>query len=963
MRGLNSKINEFYVNCSAAEADIILLTETWLHDNVASSEIFQNNFDVFRCDRKTGIGGGVLAAFKNSLNVQPLNLLSPVPKIELLALKTSIWNSTNTIFVVLYIPPSTYINEYIQLLEYLDSAIDFSNPVVIIGDFNIPELFECTATNLRTNLFNIYSHFMSLHNLKQHNSIVNLNNRILDLIITTKDITTEITKCDFPLVPEDKHHPSLTINLHLKVQLNTSFPKLNDIFKFNFRKANLEGLYSATIETDWSSVLNTDDVETACTHLYDIIYDLFNIYVPKLSSNCKNATTYPPWFNSFIISKIKEKNKLWNLYRKSGLCQYLDRTKILRRELQREIRQAYKQFITTTENSIQQDPKKFWSFMNQKRKTSSIPGRMVINDNVVTDPQTIVNAFAVQFASAFYNDSDNLCDNMCCDIRKSCAYCGNCCCSSLKCDTSICDNLFLNSFVIHDCDILTAGKKIKANCVCGPDDIPAFFVVDCLQFILKPLCHLYNLMLKTSMYPNCWKVSRVFPVFKAGDKSNISNYRPIALLCNFAKIFECILSNVIYAHVISRIVSEQHGFVKGRSTATNLCEFTQFISFALDHRLQVDVLYTDLTKAFDRVDHCILLNKLKAMGLCDNLLFLIKSLLFNRTQFVEFSGFRSHSFVVKSGVTQGSNLGPLLFIIFFNNVLRDIGCKAFIYADDLKIAGVIETYQDCISLQESLDKITSWCMSNKLQLNTQKCKKITFTRKNSNFNFYYNINGRILENCNEIRDLGVILDTTLSYIPHILNITNSALKTLGFICRNSKDFKNIQCIKQLYYSLVRTKLEYCCIIWTPCHQTYINLIENVNRKFCKYLYFKMFNCYPIRHCDHNSLISVVNENLLGARRNVACLIFLQNLINGKLSSSALLQEIKFSVPRLQSRNPNIFYYNIPSTFHHLNCSLTTCFRLYNNCMSDESIDIFYNNFNSIIFKRKLLSRYCINHII
>ncbi|XP_063915734.1 uncharacterized protein LOC135131813 [Zophobas morio] len=535
-----------------------------------------------------------------------LNLISPVPEIDLIGIKVQ-GNSTFT-FVVIYIPPALHVDAYTQIFEYIESAIDFSNPVVIVGDFNIPELVDCASGRNSSHIFNIYSHFISMNNLKQHNSVLNSNNRILDIVLTTDEVSAEVTNSNFPLVREDAHHPCLDINLFIKDQSSNPFPRTSNTVKFNFRKADLVRLYNAFIETDWSEVLDTVDVETACSTFYDINHKLLNVYVPKCSSSAK--TYYPPWFTKTIISSIKEKHRLWNLYRKSKLLTYLDRIRILKCDIRRNIRQAYKVFISEAENSLHNDPKKFWSFVNKRRKTTCVPSCMTAGDGVIiSNPQDIVNAFASQFASVYTNDNHKPCVASSCN-KINCEYCGSCRCSLVSdnpiCDNSICDNsvcdnnLIFNLPVINDCDILKAAKKIKPNFVCGPDDIPAFLVIDCLQYLLKPLCHIYNLILKSSIYPQMWKVSRVFPVFKAGDKANIVNYRPIALISNYAKLFECIMSDFLYTHCISTIALEQHGFIKGRSTLTNLCEFTEYVSLALDNRFQVDAIYTDLSKAFDR---------------------------------------------------------------------------------------------------------------------------------------------------------------------------------------------------------------------------------------------------------------------------------------------------------------------------------------------------------------------------
>ena len=578
---------------------------------------------------------------------------------------------------------------------------------------------------------------------------------------------------------------------------------------------------------------------------------------------------------------------------------------------------------------------------------------MISDGNTFTSSQDIVDAFGHLFAGVFSSSDNHICGQYCDNIR--CEFCDKKCCPSLQLKSSCESSSVLHPFKINESDVVKAVKRIKSNNIAGPDRVPAFIVSDCISCFVVPLLHIFNLIIKTSVYPSSWLISRVCPVFKNGDKFDINNYRPIAILSNFAKLFESILSNVIYAHVVNLISNDQHGFIKGKSTSTNLFEFTQLVSQALDNRLQVDVIYTDLTKAFDKVHHCILLKKLQRFGFCASLVSLLKAMVMNRFQYVEYNGYKSREFSCNSGVAQGSNLGPLLFIIFFNDISEYINSKFFVYADDLKLIKFINSSSDCYDLQDSIDSFVKYCSINCLVINKSKCKIMSITRKTNLINYNYNINGNVLERCNQFRDLGVIIDTKLSFVPHIEYITNSALKLLGFIIRNSSDFRNIFSIRLLFNSLVRTKLEYCSSIWSPAQQMYVTLLENVLRKYCKFLFFKMFGQYPVLHCNQNVLLNLVNERSLVSRRNVASLAFIQKIVNGSIKSEYLLNQIKIVVPRAVSRSPLTFFYNIPNTFHHYNSPMLNSFKLW-NCIQNK-IDIFHDDLSKRKVKDQLLDYY------
>jgi hypothetical protein len=254
-------------------------------------------------------------------------------------------------------------------------------------------------------------------------------------------------------------------------------------------------------------------------------------------------------------------------------------------------------------------------------------------------------------------------------------------------------------------EIVLAISKLKNNETCGPDQIPSFLIRDCRHLLAPPLKVIFNSIIKCSAFPVKCKESRITPVYKNGDRCEITNYRPIAIINNFSKIFELVLFNRIYNHVAHMTSFFQHGFQARRSTVTNLLSVTHFLQVNLDARKQIDVIYMDFSKAFDRVDHKLLLTKLDSFGFSDNLIQLIASYLSDRALFVQYRGFSSGLFQQLSGVPQGSVLGPLFFVIFSNDMTDLLDVPFQLDADDLKIYNVIETNEDCLKLQRNIDLI------------------------------------------------------------------------------------------------------------------------------------------------------------------------------------------------------------------------------------------------------------------
>jgi hypothetical protein len=507
---------------------------------------------------------------------------------------------------------------------------------------------------------------------------------------------------------------------------------------------------------------------------------------------------------------------------------------------------------------------------------------------------------------------------------------------------TVCDmGNVMHNFVIDNCDTLSAIKKLKSDFTMGPDNVPAFLVKDCASCLSEPLCRIFNLIIQQAVLPEEWKISKV-PIFKSGDRSCIENFRPVALISNFAKVFESIVAKNLQSHIRNCIHDSQHGFVQNKSTATNLCQFVQYVSTALHNKQQIDIVYTDLSKAFDVVNHRILSSKLISFGLCDNLVKLFASFLSDRKQYVECGGFQSGQYIASSGVTQGSNLGPLLFIIYFNDVLFQFKCPVFVYADDLKIVNIIHSESDCCDLQEDLNNFNTWCSINKQSINVSKCKLLRCLRIENVINFNYTLNGMLIEQATQFKDLGVIIDSKLTFVPHIQYICAHATKMLGFIIRNTNSFKSTDSLITLFNSYIRSKLEYCSIVWQPYYNVHILLLELIQRRFCKYLFYIRFGRYPERHIATNVLLDQFNLCSLDLRRKLASILFLYKLVHGRIVCTQLLNDILLRVPRLNARHPITFSIEHCRTNQHFHSPLNNMCRNYNDI--SYAADIFLTNY-------------------
>ena len=261
----------------------------------------------------------------------------------------------------------------------------------------------------------------------------------------------------------------------------------------------------------------------------------------------------------------------------------------------------------------------------------------------------------------------------------------------------------------------------------------------------------------------------------------------------------------------------------------------------------------------------------------------------------------------------GDPLTRLLFVIFINDLLELLNCKVLAYADDIKLYSSINNINDVKIFQTNFDKLVNYCSNVKLVLNTEKCFYMTFTRKVNPVHSTYTINGQHLKKRQNAKDLGITFDSQLSFWQHVNNISLASFKMLGFIYRTAKDFTDPILMKILYFAFIRSKLEYGSIIWYPYYASHSLVLEKIQRRFLKYLCFKIDGNYPERGVDYNSLLSRHQILSLSNRRDIHSARFLWKLIHGKIDCLQLLSSVDFYVPRIASRHASTFLPPRPRT--------------------------------------------------
>ena len=291
--------------------------------------------------------------------------------------------------------------------------------------------------------------------------------------------------------------------------------------------------------------------------------------------------------------------------------------------------------------------------------------------------------------------------------------------------------------------------------------------------IAPSLTMLLNKSLRLGIFPGDWKLANMVPIFKKGKRDFVENYRPVSLLPVISKVLErCVLAG-LRDHISHLIIREQHGFLAGRSCVTQLTSVLHYIGGKLDAGKQIDIIYLDMSKEFDKVDHTELLVRLHQYGITDKLHDWFRSYLQGRKQ------------QVTSGVPQGSLLGPILFVLFVDDLPNTVKTSRVACYADTKIFKSIDSFTDCNALQTDLNDLISWPESFGLIFNQSKCKYQCITRKKSPVQPTYIINETPLESCDTEKDLGVWVSSNLTSDKHVTEQCAKANKLLGFVSRAS----------------------------------------------------------------------------------------------------------------------------------------------------------------------------------
>ena len=611
---------------------------------------------------------------------------------------------------------------------------------------------------------------------------------------------------------------------------------MNKYITFRDKSAkHMQDFKSALENTNWglSDINDSDEMYNSFLNKYVSIY---NACFPLKRVKARKCVIEKPWLTRSLLKSIKRKNIL---YKQSLQKPSTDRElkyKKYKNKLTQSLRLAKRLYYETKLEECKSNMKSTWRILNEvinrKKMNTSKSVTFSQNNQNISDPLEIAN----NFCEYFTNIGPNLASRIPNSTRSFQSYLhGN-----------FSNSLFLYPSTEHEIFEICSG--FRSGTAAGLDNVTMNVIKETASLICSPLVHIFNLSLSSGSVPDQMKCARVIPLFKSGLTSLFTNYRPVSVLPAFSKILEKLVYNrlIKYLEKYDILSSNQYGFRKNHSTFHALVHLYDKISAAIDSKQIVLGLFIDLSKAFDTVNHEILLRKLEFYGIRGLALEWFRSYLSGRLQQVQYNGQTSLPKVIRCGVPQGSILGPLLFLIYINDLCQVSNILDMIlFADDTNI---FYSHKDPNFLNTvvntELDKLSSWFQANRLSINVKKSNFVIFksaqNRQNLDFSFF--IDNNQIDRVEEVVFLGVILDQSLNWKSHIHNVARKISKSLGIIYKASFCL-NEASLRTLYFSLVYPYLCYCVGVWGSTYPSNLKRVVTVQKRAIRIISKSKFDAH------------------------------------------------------------------------------------------------------------------------
>lgn len=721
-QSLNNKMDEFRRLFVSSGVDIICVSETWFHSDILDDVYNIPGYKLFRADRK-GHAGGACIYVRHGITCKIKIKSGYDSPSEYIFLELIMKSSLKILVGCVYRPNKNI--DIANLLSDLQNESMPYNDIIVVGDFNCNLLMESFVPD----------HFRMLDlypvNTTLPTHFHTTTNSLIDIIFTNQ--LQKILLYDQLSAPVFSKHDLLFMAYNVEVATFEETITFRD-----FKRLNYDLLYRQLCTIHWDEIYNKVNVNDQVAFFQDKCNDILNEFVPLRSIVPKNKEK--PWFSYKIKQLIHRRDCVYKRWKKYKTPEIHSQFKSLRQEVTKSIQKAkFSYFKNKFSTAV--DSRSKWKQIRE----IGIGQKQQSLKNIDIDVEDLNKKFV---CSNSINNNENVYLNL--SVARN-------------------DNEF--SFRCTDRDeILSIFKEIKSNAV-GMDCIHPKLLRIILPILLPFITYMFNTILTKSVFPDAWKKAKIVPL----PKSN-NDFRPISILPLLSKVME----NLIYKQInqyltFNKLLTErQSGFRKNRSCVTALIDVTEELRSNMDNMRDSFLILLDHSKAFDTVNHSILLTKLeKIFNFSSPACRLINSYLSNRTQSVFHCNKFSTPLPINNGVPQGSVLGPLLFCIYINDLPEALEhCQLHIYADDVQLYMGFNS-QDCQNsirrTNYDLNRVNNWASNNKLTINPSKSKCIYISKNKQNIKYLENlkINGSTIDYVSSASNLGVIFNDRLSWSNHV----------------------------------------------------------------------------------------------------------------------------------------------------------------------------------------------------
>ena len=810
---LPKRIDEINFSMSNKFIDLIAFNETRLDANITDNMINLDGYDVVRKDRSRN-GGGVCIYLRSSINYKIRDDLVP-SELEAVCIEIIKPHSKPFLVTTVYRPPSAS-SDFFDLFEKLIKAIDNENKeMYVLGDLNCDMLKTDKDSNTPT------KKIKSLYELYQLSQLIDEATRIT---MTTSSLIDHIVT-NTPEKISDSGVIHTGISDHSLVfairKISVIRKQENTVEIRNMKNFDEEKFVAELLKQHWEYVYFFAEDPNAMWEMWKKLFlEVLDKHAPLQHKKIRSKKV--SWITSdikkliFARDKLKRKAILTNL--ENDWLNY----KTTRNKVNIELRNAKKDYYSSKIAGQKFDPKRAWKSINNllgRQNKPTVVNELILDQNNFTSPKDIAEGFNDYFS--------NIGPNLASKIDSS----------NYNFETYVKNGksefaAFQPVTVSHVCRLLLGLSGNKAT---GIDKISCKIIKKAAPIISDSLTLIFNQAITLSSFPDEWKMAKVVPLYKNGQRNIPGNYRPISVLPAISKIMERILYDQLYDYLtkFELLSDSQFGFRKFHSTASALLDCTNDWYVNLDRKMFNLVVLIDLKKAFDTVDHQILLRKLELYGIKGQALTLLKSYLTNRKQKCQIKNSFSSERLIKCGVPQGSILGPLFFLLYVNDLPQCLNkTKPCLFADDTNLTASGDSITDVeIAVNSDLENLRKWLIANKLSLNVAKTEFMLIGSKQKISNSHPNvvIENKQIKQVYECKTLGVTVDQHLSWKSNTENICKKITAGISAI-RRVKPFVDKETLISIYNAIVRPYFDYCCEVWDVFGETQSKRLQKLQNR-------------------------------------------------------------------------------------------------------------------------------------